>query len=117
MMDVSRTRREDAMTGPLWWQRGVVYQIYPRSYLDTDSDGVGNIRGIAEKVEYLHRVLGVDAVWLSPFYPSPMADFGYDVSNYTDVHPVFGTLADFDELVAALHARDMHIIIDYTQWT
>jgi glycosidase len=111
---VGRSRRlEEVMTQPLWWQRGVVYQIYPRSYLDTDGDGVGNIAGITAKADYLHDVLGVDAVWLSPFFPSPMADFGYDVSNYTDVDPQFGSLADFDALVETLHARDMKVIIDY----
>lgn len=97
----------------LWWQAGIIYQIYPRSYRDSDGDGVGDVRGIVESVDYLHQTLGIDAIWLSPFYPSPMADFGYDVSDYTDVHPLFGTLADFDNLVAELHARDMKIIIDF----
>jgi alpha-glucosidase len=114
MMRLGRSLRlEEVMIEPLWWQRGVVYQIYPRSYLDTDGDGIGNLAGITEKIDYLHDVLGVDAVWLSPFFPSPMADFGYDVSDYTDVDPMFGTMGDFDALVETLHARGMKLIIDY----
>src|SRR5579884_2426255 len=95
-----------------WWQTGVIYQIYPRSLLDSNGDGVGDLPGITSKLDYLCW-LGVDAIWLSPIYPSPMADFGYDVSDYTDVHPLFGTLADVDRLVAALHARDIKLIIDF----
>ncbi len=105
-----------AVTDPgttLWWQRGVIYQIYPRSFRDTNDDGVGDLPGILEKIDYLSEVLKIDAVWLSPFYPSPMADFGYDVSDYTDVNPLFGTLADFDALVEASHARGMRIIVDF----
>ena len=78
-----------------WWRDAVVYQIYPRSFLDTDGDGVGDLRGIERRLDHLSW-LGVDAVWISPFYRSPMADFGYDVSDYCDVDPVFGTLADAD---------------------
>jgi alpha-glucosidase len=96
----------------LWWQTGVIYQIYPRSFRDTTGDGVGDLRGILEKLDYLAETLGVDAVWLSPFYPSPMADFGYDVANYTDVHPLFGDLATFDRLVSEAHQRGLRIIID-----
>src|SRR5918996_5859030 len=87
---------------PRWWQSGVVYQVYPRSFADTSGDGTGDLRGITQRLDYL-AWLGVDAIWISPFYPSPMADFGYDVSNYTDVDPIFGSLADFDALVSALH--------------
>ena len=83
-----------------WWQRGVVYQIYPRSFKDTTGNGVGDLQGVIEKLDYLHA-LGIDALWLSPFYPSPMADFGYDVADYCDVDPLFGDLATFDRLVAA----------------
>lgn len=95
-----------------WWQRGVVYQIYPRSFKDTTGNGVGDLQGVIEKLDYLER-LGVDAIWLSPFYPSPMADFGYDVADYCDVDPLFGDLETFDRLVAAVHAREMKIIVDW----
>lgn len=95
-----------------WWQRGVIYQIYPRSFKDTNGDGVGDLQGIIEKLPYLER-LGVDAIWLSPFYPSPMADFGYDVADYCNVDPLFGDLEIFDRLVAETHARGMKLIIDW----
>ena len=100
-----------------WWQRGVIYQIYPRSFADTNGDGVGDLRGIVEHLDYLNDgtddSLGVAAIWLSPFYRSPMADFGYDVSDYTDVDPVFGTLADFDDLLAGAHRRGVKVIVDW----
>ena len=96
----------------LWWRSGVIYQIYPRSFQDSTSDGVGDLPGITSRLDYLVQ-LGVDAIWISPFYPSPMADFGYDVSNYTGVDPLFGTLADFDALVAAAHARNLRVIMDF----
>jgi len=100
-----------------WWQRGVVYQIYPRSFLDSNNDGIGDLNGIIQKLDYLNdgteKSLGVDAIWLSPFYPSPMADFGYDVADYCNVDPMFGTLADFDRLVEEAHKRGIKVIIDY----
>ncbi|GAC1383872.1 MAG: alpha-amylase family glycosyl hydrolase [Herpetosiphon sp.] len=100
------------MQGELkWWQRGVVYQVYPRSFQDSDGDGVGDLPGILQRLDYLQR-LGVDAVWLSPIYPSPMADFGYDVADYCDIHPLFGTLDDFDRLVKEVHDRGMKLILD-----
>ena len=95
----------------MWWQDAVVYQIYPRSFQDSDGDGVGDLRGIAERLDYL-AWLAVDAFWLSPIYPSPLADFGYDVSDYTAVDPVFGTLDDFDSLVAAAHERGLRVLLD-----
>lgn len=95
-----------------WWQTGVIYQIYPRSFMDANGDGVGDLAGIIDKLAYLSETLGVDAIWLSPFYPSPMADFGYDVSNYCDVDPLFGDLATFDQLVEAAHGHGLKVIID-----
>ena len=95
-----------------WWQSGVLYQIYPRSFMDANGDGVGDLRGIISRLSYL-KWLGVDAAWVSPFYPSPMADFGYDVSDYTGVDPLFGTLSDFDALVAEAHRHDIKVILDY----
>lgn len=95
-----------------WWQYGVVYQVYPRSFKDTNRDGIGDLKGVIEKLDYLSD-LGVQAVWLSPFYPSPMVDFGYDVADYCDVAPMFGSLEDFDTLVKEAHLRGLKIIIDW----
>ncbi|MCB2223237.1 MAG: DUF3459 domain-containing protein [Actinobacteria bacterium] len=95
-----------------WWQAGVIYQIYPRSFRDADGDGVGDLAGIAERAPYLADTLGVDAVWVSPFYPSPMDDFGYDVSDYCGVDPLFGTLEDFDRMREALHGCGVRLIVD-----
>jgi alpha-glucosidase len=94
-----------------WWRGAVIYQIYPRSFLDTNGDGVGDLRGVLEKLDYVAS-LGVDGVWLSPFFRSPMKDFGYDISDYRDVDPLFGSLADFDAVLAAAHARGLKVIID-----
>jgi alpha-glucosidase len=96
----------------LWWQTDVIYQIYPRSFKDTTGSGVGDLKGITASLDYLTDTLGVDAIWLSPFYPSPMADFGYDVADYTDVDPLFGSLADLDELLTEAHQRGLRVIID-----
>jgi len=94
-----------------WWRQAAVYQIYPRSFADANGDGLGDIRGITSKVPYLAS-LGVDGVWLSPFYPSALADGGYDVDDYRAVDPRLGTLADFDDMLAALHAVDIKLIVD-----
>lgn len=94
-----------------WWRQAVVYQVYPRSFADTDGNGLGDIAGITSRADYLDD-LGVDAVWLSPFYPSALADGGYDVADYRDVDPKLGTLADFDEMVATLHARGIRVVVD-----
>jgi alpha-glucosidase len=100
------------MSQLLWWQRGVIYQVYPRSFVDSNGDGVGDLRGIIDRLEYLSW-LGVDAIWISPVYPSPMADFGYDVADYTGIHPVFGTMQDMRELIQSAHNRGMRIILDF----
>ena len=94
-----------------WWDGAVVYQVYPRSFADHDGDGLGDLRGVLDHVDHIAR-LGVDAVWLSPFYPSPMADMGYDVADHCDVDPRFGTLADIDAVIAAAHDRGLRVIVD-----
>jgi len=96
-----------------WWQRAVIYQIYPRSFKDTTGTGVGDLAGVIEKLDYLGDTLGIDALWLSPFYPSPMEDFGYDVADYRGVDPMFGDLDTFDRLLSEAHARDLKIIVDF----
>ncbi|MCW3004511.1 MAG: alpha amylase catalytic region [Conexibacter sp.] len=100
-----------------WWRRGAIYQIYPRSFADSNGDGIGDLRGIVEHLDHLNdgtpRSLGVEAIWLSPFFRSPMADFGYDVADYCDVDPLFGTLADFDRLVEEAHRRGIKVVIDF----
>jgi alpha-glucosidase len=99
-----------------WWQTGVVYQIYPRSFQDSNADGIGDLQGIINRLDYLNdgtpNSLGIDAIWISPCYPSPMADFGYDVANYVDIHPMFGDLETFDRLVEEAHKRNIRIILD-----
>jgi alpha-glucosidase len=94
-----------------WWREAIIYQVYPRSYLDTNGDGVGDLPGITSKLDYIAS-LGVDIVWLSPFFKSPMKDFGYDISDYCDVDPLFGTLDDFDKLIAKAHSLGLKIMID-----
>ncbi|MES2392718.1 MAG: alpha-amylase family glycosyl hydrolase [Acidobacteriota bacterium] len=100
-----------------WWQTGVIYQVYPRSFQDTpnplgQADGIGDLRGILARLDYLAQ-LGIAALWISPIYPSPMADFGYDVANYTAIDPLFGTLEDFDELLLQAHKRNLRVILDF----
>jgi alpha-glucosidase len=100
------------MQAGAWWETGVIYQIYPRSFQDSDGDGVGDLRGITQRLPYLAE-LGIDAIWISPIFVSPMADFGYDVADYEDIDPTFGTLADFDELLSAAHAVKLKVILDF----
>lgn len=95
-----------------WWKKAVFYQIYPRSFMDTTGSGIGDLAGITQKIPYLAETLGIDAIWISPFYPSPMKDFGYDVANYRDIDPMFGTLADFDKLLETIHQANLKLIID-----
>jgi oligo-1,6-glucosidase len=114
-MTTTADRRSSAVRpaapDPPWWRSAVVYQIYPRSFADSNGDGIGDLPGITAKVDYLAD-LGVDVVWLSPVYPSPQDDNGYDISDYQDIDPVFGTLADFDDLLAALHGRGLKLVMD-----
>jgi alpha-glucosidase len=100
------------ITPAAWWQTGTIYQIYPRSFQDSDGDGVGDIGGIIQRLAYLAE-LGVDAIWVSPIFPSPMADFGYDISDYCDIEPLFGDLKTFDRLVAKAHRLGLKVILDY----
>jgi alpha-glucosidase len=95
-----------------WWQRAVIYQIYPRSFQDSDGDGIGDLEGIRRRLDFCSS-LGIDAIWLSPIYPSPMADFGYDIANYTDIDPIFGTIEDFDRLLGEVKRRGLKLILDY----
>ncbi len=100
------------MADRLWWQDGVIYQIYPRSFMDSNGDGVGDLAGIRQRLEHLVW-LGIDAIWLSPCFPSPMADFGYDVADYCDIDPLFGTLDEFDSLIAEAHRVGIRVILDW----
>jgi len=95
-----------------WWRRGSIYQIYPRSFQDSDGDGVGDLRGIIARLPYVQQ-LGVDAIWLTPIFESPQADFGYDITDHTAIDPQYGTLADFDDLVARAHELGLKVILDY----
>src|SRR5215472_9913662 len=96
--------------GP-WWKHAVIYEIYPRSFQDSNGDGIGDLNGITERLDYL-KGLGVDAIWLSPIYPSPQIDFGYDISDYENVDPQYGTLVDFNRLLSEAKKRDIRIIMD-----
>jgi alpha-glucosidase len=96
----------------IWWQHAVIYEIYPRSFQDSNGDGIGDLTGILRRMDYL-TLLGVDAIWISPIYPSPMVDFGYDVANYCGVDPMFGTLEDFDRLLDEAHRRGLKVILDF----
>jgi alpha-glucosidase len=100
------------MQATAWWQRGIIYEVYPRSFQDTDHDGIGDLAGILARLDYLVE-LGVDVLWIAPIYPSPMADFGYDISDYCGIDPRFGTLADFDRLLKAAHERGLKLILDF----
>src|SRR5665213_227053 len=94
-----------------WWQGAVIYEIYPRSFQDSNGDGIGDLNGITSRLDYLHK-LGVDAIWLTPVYPSPQVDFGYDIADYEAIDPLFGTMADFDRLIAEARKRNIRVIMD-----
>jgi len=94
-----------------WWQTGIIYQVYPRSFQDSNADGIGDLKGITTRLDYL-QWLGVTAIWISPIYPSPMADFGYDISDYTGIHPLFGSMEDFEQLLQEAHRRGIRIVLD-----
>src|SRR3954447_7801557 len=94
-----------------WWRQGIFYQIYPRSFQDSNGDGVGDIAGIIQRLPYLQS-LGVDAIWISPIFTSPMADFGYDISDYAGIDPLFGTMADFDALITVAHENGLKLVLD-----
>ena len=111
MQEINSDGRADRTAGAPWWAGAVVYQVYPRSFADSDGDGIGDLPGLISRLEYLAD-LGVDAIWLTPFYPSPLHDGGYDVSDYTDVDPRLGTLADFDALVQSAKDHDIRVIVD-----
>ena len=99
------------MEARAWWKEAVVYQIYPRSFADSNGDGIGDLNGITQHLDYLKN-LGVDVIWISPFYPSPNYDNGYDISDYRGIHPEFGTMEDFDRLLSEMHTRGMKMVID-----
>ncbi|MEY4367962.1 MAG: hypothetical protein RLZ28_1377, partial [Actinomycetota bacterium] len=109
--DVTSSPSHEAKAGNEWWRSGVIYQVYPRSFADGNGDGMGDLAGITSRLGSL-AALGIDAVWLSPFYRSPQKDAGYDVSDYCDVDPLFGTLADFDEMLAEAHGLGLKVLID-----
>ncbi|NLS00002.1 alpha-glucosidase [Rhizobium sp. P38BS-XIX] len=102
---------EATLATQAWWKRAVVYQVYPRSFSDANGDGIGDLRGLIDRIDYL-AWLGIDVIWLSPVYPSPQDDNGYDISDYRDIDPLFGSLADFDELIEKMHAHDMRLLMD-----
>jgi alpha-glucosidase len=105
------TAAATAANGDVWWKHAVIYEIYPRSFRDSNGDGIGDLNGITSRLDYL-KTLGVDAIWLSPIYPSPQVDFGYDISDYVAIDPPYGTMADFDRLVAEAKKRDIRVIMD-----
>ena len=105
-------RREHGLRKSAWWEHGIIYEIYARSFQDSDGDGIGDLKGIASRLDYLSW-LGVTAIWITPIYPSPMKDFGYDVANYCDIDPVFGSLDHFDHLLAEAHRRGIRVILDF----
>src|SRR6202012_4768383 len=109
--DKGKSKASAAESGDVWWKHAVIYEIYPRSFQDSNGDGIGDLNGITSRLDYL-KELGVNAIWLTPIYPSPQIDFGYDISNYVAIDPPYGTMADFDRLVAEAKKRDIRVIMD-----
>src|SRR5580765_4976664 len=107
----AQTKGVDA-EGHAWWRHAVFYEVYPRSFADSNNDGIGDLKGITSKLDYL-KELGVNAIWITPCFPSPQVDFGYDVSDYEAIDPMYGTMADFDKLVAEGKKRDIRVILDF----
>ena len=99
-------------TSDTWWKHAVIYEIYPRSFQDSNGDGIGDLNGITQRLDYL-KDLGIDAIWITPMYPSPQVDFGYDIADYTAIDPQYGTMADFDRLMKEAKARDIRVIMDF----
>ena len=110
------TKKFSSETNLPWWKKGVIYQIYPRSFNDTSGNGIGDLKGIYKKISYLSS-LGVDAIWLSPVFTSPMKDMGYDVSNYTDIDPLFGNILDFEKLIKKAKENKIKVTVSYTHLT
>jgi len=110
--ELSNAQQQTDSQGRQWWQNAVFYEIYPRSFADSNNDGIGDLNGITSKLDYLHE-LGVDAIWISPCFPSPQVDFGYDVSDYKAIDPMYGTMKDFDRLVAEAKKRNIRVILDF----
>ena len=109
---VEPTQQASQPSADPWWKHAVIYEIYPRSFQDSNNDGIGDINGITSRLDYL-KDLGVDAIWITPMYPSPQVDFGYDVSNYEAIDPQFGTMADFDRLASEAKKRGIRVIMDF----
>ena len=107
----SQTQNDNTITDRKWWKEAVVYQIYPRSFKDSDGDGIGDLKGIISKLDYL-KSLGIDVIWLNPVYASPNDDNGYDISDYRNIMKDFGTMADFDSLLTAMHKRKIKLVMD-----
>src|SRR6266403_3653252 len=110
--ELSSAQQQTDSQGRQWWQNAVFYEIYPRSFADSNNDGIGDLNGITSKLDYL-KELGVDAIWITPCYPSPQVDFGYDVSDYENIDPMYGTLQDFDRLTSEAQKRGIYIIMDF----